>query len=213
MKSTLGILFVLFSLTSFAQFPAPSNFVFTYDYITIDDIGYCEGQTAYGPTYCSQFSWTVADINSTNAVFDHYNLYYYNYWGSQDTTILASTTEAFIEMEIGIMGELWITAVYSNPIGESEPSNIEINSDLPISIDENLPVNNINVFYDKNHQEIRIKNGEDISHLNVFDSQGKLVKSESSNKSSIKMNYLPQGLYIVEIHMNNQETIREKIIK
>lgn len=212
MKSTLGILFVLFSLTSFAQFPAPSNLNFNYEYITSNESGYCAEGWVNGPTYCSHFSWTAADTITTTANFEHYNLYYYRYWGSQDSSILATSIETVIDMEIGIMGELWVTAVYSDPIGESEPSNIEINDDLPISIDENS-LNKVSVFYNHNQQNIILKNTDAIAELNIFDSQGKQVKSLKAITNNININHLQKGLYLIEIHLKNKDIIRHKIIK
>jgi hypothetical protein len=212
MKTILGIFLLLSSLTTFAQFPVPTNFDFNYDYIMIDQSGYCAGQWVDGPTYCSHFSWAVPDTNSTNSILEFYNLYYYAY-GSEDTTILTSVIDTYFDMEIGIMGEIWVTAVYSNPEGESEPSNKIINEDLPISIDENILQKDLNVFYDSKQQEIIIENGKGITKINLFDSQGKLIQSQKSINERINIGNLQKGLYVIEIFLENQDVKRQKIVK
>ena len=212
MKTFIGILLVISSISTFGQFPEPTNFDFSYEYIMIYESGYCAGQWVYGPTYCSHFTWTAPDTNSTNSTLEYYNLYYYSY-GTQDTTILTTTTDSYFDMEIGIMGEIWVTAVYSYPDGESEPSNIIINEDLPISVEENHLKNELNILYDIKSQKITIVNGKDISKINIYNSQGKLVKSEKRANERININHLQKGLYIIEILLENQEAKRLKIIK
>ena len=212
MKTLLGILLVMSSLTSLAQFPEPASFDFGYEYIMIEEAGFCAGQWVSGPTYCSHFTWTVPDTNSTNSTLDYYKLYYYSY-GTEDTTILTTTTNTDFDMEIGIMGEIWVTAVYFNPVGESEPSNIIINSDLPISVEENPAQNGLDILYDIKNQEIIIINGNDISGVNIFNGQGKLIKSENTFSDRISISNLQKGLYIVEILSGNQVIKRRKIIK
>jgi len=212
MKTFLGILLVMSSLTSLAQFPEPTDFEFSYVYIMIDEAGYCAGEWVSGPTYCSHFTWTVPDTNSTNSTLDYFKLYFYSYL-TEDTTILTTTTNTYFDMEIGIMGEIWVTAVYLNPEGESEPSNIVINNDLPISVEENLSQKGFDIIYDIKNQEIIIINGKDISGVSIFNSQGKLIKSENSIRDRISINNLQKGLYIIEILSENQVVKRLKIIK
>ena len=212
MKTILGILLVMSSMTAFSQFPGPTNFDFSYEYIMIDESGYCAGQWVAGPTYCSHFTWTTPDTNFTNSTLEYYNLYYYSY-NTLDTTILTNTTDTYFNMQIGIMGEIWVTAVYSNPDGESEPSNIIINEDLPISVEENQLENELNILYDNINQKIKIVNGKDISRINIFNNQGKLIETEKRINESINIDHLRKGLYIIEIIKDNQEAIRQKIIK
>jgi hypothetical protein len=211
MKTRITVLLTILSLTTFAQFPEPTNLEFSFDYIMIDQSGYCAGQWVYGPTYCSHFNWTVPDTTSTTATLEYYNIYYYSY-GTQDTTILASLTETFFDIELGIMGEVWVTAMYSNPEGESEPSNIIINEDLPISVPENNQnVKNL-IRYDANSDFLLITNESNILKINIYNNQGKLVKSTKPINHKVRVNDLAKGLYIVEI-MDNYELKRHKIIK
>jgi hypothetical protein len=177
----------------------------------INESGECAGQWLYGPTYCSHFSWSAPDTSTSNANLEYYNLYYNPY--SQDTLILVSTTESYFDMEIGIMGEIWVTAVYTNPDGESEPSEILINEDLPIGIDENSEVDKALVYYDNKLQVIFVKNTKAISKINVYDIQGQLIQSKISKNNTIGFGQFPNGLYLVEIYLDNQKVLRRKIVK
>ncbi len=158
-------------------------------------------------------NWSAPDTLNIPSTFDHYNLYC-NFYG-QDTTLnlIASLTDTFFNIEAGFIGEMWVTAVYSDPAGESEPSNIIINESLPISINENQLENEMNIFFDKRNQEVVIENGDGISRINIFNCQGKLIKSNKTILNKINIENYPTGLYIVEIVKNNQEIIRHKIIK
>jgi hypothetical protein len=212
MKTLLGILFVMLASTAFAQFPPPTNFQFSYEYIMINESGECAGQWLYGPTYCSHWAWDEPDTNSTNAALENYKLYYFDFY-TRDTIVLATPVETYFDMEIGIIGEMWVTAVYSNPEGESEPSEILVNYDLPISIDENPGMEKIVVYYDNSFQEIRIENVEAVSEINIYNVQGQLVQSHQSTKSSVNVELLAKGLYVIEVLFGNQEVVRRKVIK
>lgn len=211
MKTFLGILLSISSISCFGQFPEPTNFEFNYEYIMIDDAGYCAGQYVYGPTYCSHFTWNAPDTLTTNAKLEYYNLYFYNYY-SQDTTILATTTDLYLDMEIGIIGEVWVTAVYSNPDGESDSSNVVINESLPISV-QTQELKELNMIYDNQSQQITILNAKDISTLNIYNSQGKLIKSGKPIDERISISQFQKGLYIIELVQENQQVKRLKIIK
>lgn len=214
MKNNLTILLLMLSITTLAQFPAPTNFEFSYEYIMIDQSGYCAGQWVYGPTYCSHFNWTAPDTTTTQATLDYYNLYY-NAYLYNDTILylFASTTDTFYDVEAGFIGEMWVTAVYSNPNGESDSSNMVINYDLPISVEENGLTEEFMILYDRKSQLISIKNGDRISKIRIIDIQGKLLKSLNFSNNKISLENLPTGLYIIEIFTDNSEVIRQKILK
>lgn len=212
MKTLLGILFVIIASTAFAQFPPPTNFQFSYEYIMIDESGECAGQWLYGPTYCSHFAWDVPNASLTTATLENYKLYYFDFY-TRDTIVLATPVEPFFDMEIGIIGEMWVTAVYSNPDGESAPSEILVNYDLPISIDESPSAEKRVVYYNQNLQAVIIEDADGVSEINIYSVQGQLVQSQKSAGSSISVEHLPGGSYVVEITFDNQQVVRQKIIK
>lgn len=213
MKTLIGVLLLFSSFSVFGQFPEPKNLEFGYTYIPIDDAGYCAGQWVYGPTYCSLFSWSPPDTSSANATFEHYKLYYYSYPPVQDTTILTTTTDTYFQMEIGILGEVWVTAVYSNPDGESPPSNIVVNEELPIAVQDNPLRDKLNILYDNLNQQITVTNPGDVSRINIFNMQGGLIISETKVNERIGISHLPEGLYVIELNSKDQTVTRLKIIK
>jgi hypothetical protein len=214
MKTTLIAAFLLASLTTMAQFPAPTNLEFEYQYIMIDQGGYCDGHWISGPAYCSHFNWSPPDTSTTEATLDHYNLYYNQYWYPDTTLVLyCSVQDTFFTVENGFMGEMWVTAVYSGPQGESGPSNIIINPDLPISVDQTgLPAKKL-LSFDSNLQIVRIDQSDKISSIKLYDSLGKLIKSYEPSLNIISVNQLVHGLYVIEIHDNNNRTEQLKFIR
>ncbi len=212
MKKYFIILLMMLSVTTFAQFPAPTDFVYSYNYIRIDEGGYCEGHWVLGPTYCSYFTWNAPDTTTTDAILDHYNIYFYNY-ETLDTIIMASLPELYYEEEFGAIGVMWITAVYTNPGGESGPSNIAVNESLPISVSEYKLTTENAIQYDQTTQEITIINEEKIGKINLYDSQGKTMISTKSVTNKICIENLSLGLYIIELITKDSKVIRQKIIK
>jgi len=207
------LFFLLFiSVSVFGQFPEPTNFQFSYQYISIGNVVTCGGETLVGPGYCSYFSWEEPDLSLTNATLDHYVIYYVSDYDPTTFNIIATTTNTSYEMEIGIMGVVWVTAVYTEPDGESQASNTVENHDLPISIEQTMKSNKNFAYYDKNNELLRIQVPDKIFQIKIFTSSGALVQ-RLYNQKQINMSSYPTGLYIVEILLNNQEPMRYKIIK
>jgi hypothetical protein len=212
MKITTIFFLVMLSMTTMAQFPAPTSFEFSFVYFNSNQSGYCDGQDIPGPAYCSHFQWVCPDTSGTDSQLDYYNIYYYDYF-SGDTSIIASVEEVNIEMVIGIIGEVWVTAVYSNPDGESSPSNKIINEDLPISIDENA-MNGEHVFYyDQINQTINFSDPSQIKEIKIIDIQGKTLKLLKYPEGKVSLNDLMTGCYFIEVKTKNSKSFREKIIK
>ncbi|HQV53737.1 MAG: T9SS type A sorting domain-containing protein [Flavobacteriales bacterium] len=212
MKAVLGFLLTIISISAFPQFPEPIGFDFIYHYFMIFEGGNCAGQPVVGPTYCSQFSWSAPDTSSTSATLEYYELHYYSYV-TMDTVILTTTTEMSFAMEIAIIGEVWVTATYVDPDGGSGPSNIIINNSLPISVEESQSQKPLSVSYDNVSQELFITNTNALDRVNIYDDQGRLMISEGSSKDKLNIADLVKGIYVIELVLNNNETVRQKIIK
>ncbi|MDD3876529.1 MAG: T9SS type A sorting domain-containing protein [Bacteroidales bacterium] len=207
-KYLLGV-FLMLSVYVMAQFPQPDNFYFSYQYYHINEDGPCGGQWIYGPTYCSHFSWSPPDTTSTAASLDHYNIYFNNY---TDTSLIASPTDTFYVTEGGFIGVMWITAVYSNPSGESAPSNIQINNDLPISIREMELEEMTEILYNPQDHAFYFKNINHIQSYSIYNLQGISMLFEKASNQLIKTSSLTLGLYIIEIITKDNQIIRRKII-
>jgi hypothetical protein len=206
-------LLLLISLNAFAQFPVPTDFQFNYTYIMIEQSGFCEGQVVGGPTYCSAFSWNAPDTTGLPSQLEFYRIYYKIYF-MQDSTpiIIAEVNETFHEMQIGILGEIWVTAVYSNPDGESEPSNIIINDDLPISIEEQNNTNQFQIIYDREKHCLNFSSVESDITIRIYDLNGRCIISTVYNGNDIQLVRLKQGLYILEAGLPDSKTIHKKIL-
>jgi hypothetical protein len=211
MKRNSTILFLLISLNALAQFPAPTNFSLQGHYVELDR---CEHCIVYyhdlcGPTYCSSFSWQ-APTETTTATFDHYNIY-----GKYENQIVFSATETTIShwAQIPPLGDFWVTAVYTNPSGESLPSNVVTGWEvLPTS---NSKVQSIieNIIFSSIEQTLMVNSNKTIMKMNLINSNGRLIKCIQNPSRITNISELPKGFYIVEVYCKNTDVLRQKIIK
>jgi hypothetical protein len=200
----------MISISMAAQFPAPDSLRYRGDYIELDAWGYCAGTTVFGPNYCTHLEWSPPDTTLTDASLTSYHIYY-SQKDRMDTTLLAVVTDTLYEEVFGLMGALWITAYYSNPEGESGPSNTVYNEELPIGIKEwELPGNRIQ--FDPESQCVSIPAGPYSCHVRIIDCNGKTVMS-GLNQARLCISGLPSGIYIVEATWNGSVQIRRKIMK
>lgn len=199
MKSFLLIPVILAPLFVAGQFPAPTNFEFSYTYFTIDGGGYCEGQYFSGPGYCSYFQWNAPDALPQNKQLLHYNLYFKGgpMWGDTSTVCFASTTETYYEIHQGFIGWMWVTAVYSDPAGESVASDTAFNADLPIGISQAAEKTPAKVWYDAGGQRIRFTNPAGTGTVYLYDCTGQMVRSVSAGNEMMTGD-LPRGVYLVK---------------
>lgn len=209
MKKVIFSLLILhiFCSTIYAQFNAPANFQFAYTYIMIGDAALCNGQMVSGPAYCSSFTWSPPDTTTTTATLDHYNLYHNDYSTSH---LIASVTDTFYIIVEGYIGYLWVTAVYTNPAGESDSSNVVLNEDLPVNIKEEQTTDDtfsFNIVQDK----IIISENHPMASLSLLDLTGKTVLSEHSGLNEIDIKNLSKGIYILEAITTSRKTFRRKV--
>ncbi|MFH2096251.1 MAG: T9SS type A sorting domain-containing protein [Bacteroidota bacterium] len=192
-------------------FPPPQNFQFSYDYISMGDWGICEGTIAYGPDYCSYFSWNTPDTSLTTATLDHYVLYYYDY-DISDTTVVTTTSDTSYEITQGFIGEMWVTAVYTGPDGESDSSNVIVNSDLPIGISEASQARQPVVFYQAESGVLMFENSDLISSFSIHDITGKSMKNGENPGGQISTKTLSPGIYIIRIEGTDKQSIKHRFL-
>ncbi|MCL2073545.1 MAG: T9SS type A sorting domain-containing protein [Marinilabiliaceae bacterium] len=201
------------------QFPAPQNFEMTYTYYKWDEWGMCAGDVVYGPTYCSTFQWEVPYLTETSAQLTGYNLYYYYtdvyYEGMEipidNVVLVAHTTNNYLQMEVGIIGLLWVTAVYTEPEGESVHSNYEFNDDLPISIDKS-EIPSYSIVYNQQERAVEIFGIENIKSIAIYGLDGILLNSIDDCNNIIEMKNISQGVYIIKITTETGNIISDKIV-
>lgn len=210
MKKTSTLILLLVSLNVFAQFPAPINFQYQQGYVHLNDCDFCLGRPLCGPISCSAFSWEAPNT-SIVATLDHYNIYNQN--ESNITRVLASVKDLNYFYPSGMLGKLWVTAVYTNPNGESLPSNILTGMGFATSIIQNSLPEKIVLRYDKNLQLLYINTSVKLTKVNMINTQGRIIKIYQHPVSNIALNNYPNGLYIVEIYNDDGRIFRQKIIK
>ena len=218
MKTKILLLLLQILFTSFicyAQFPAPRSLATNLEYIELGDWGYCCGNVVVGPVYCTDFNWD-APGSDTEATLKGYNVY--GYFGDykdgmeipfHEISIIAQTTDTYLQMEFG-SGVVWVTAVYSDPEGESEPSNIVVSGDLPLDIKE-VKIHNIFFTYNKQKNGIEIKGIENIASFRIFRLDGIEIPI-SDTSDFINTNSMEKGVYIIKIVTKYGGEISDKII-
>jgi hypothetical protein len=192
----------------------------SYKYIYLDDMGYCCGEFVWSPTYCTNFQWEMPDLSGTEAKLIGYNIYYYvtpyYYNGMEipdaEVNLIAQTTNTYWEEEIGIMGVVWVTAVYSDPEGESQPSNFVVNGELPTSIQQ-VGRQDLSIIYNKHRNNIEILGIKDITSVSIVRIDGIIIRSVfSSDFHSVDTKGIEKGIYMIHITIKDAESIRGKIM-
>jgi ligand-binding sensor domain-containing protein len=88
---------------------------------------------------------------------------------------------------------------------------------IPVSVKEYIKTeNNVKVFPNpvKDHFNIEIPAGMNISYIEIFTIQGNVIKSLkiTNNQNSIDMRNLPGGIYIIRLH-TDQGVVVKKMVK
>ena len=214
MKNFLTLCYMLLSLNLAAQFPAPSGLQFSYDYFPLNGGGYCNGQAVPGPAYCSFFAWTAPDFNTTEATFQYYQLYYREYFVPDSPVIVvASTPDTFLILQQGFVGAMWVTARYSDPDGESLPSDTVENTDLPIGLPESTSNDIQAFFYETATKTLRITDTYPESVLTIYNLSGTKVLQYNKAGCCTEVHALPKGLYIAELRTKGGLIFRIKFLR
>jgi hypothetical protein len=124
--------------------------------------------------------------------------------------IITQTVGIGLEMGSGFMGYTWVTAVYSEPDGESDPSNVEINLDgLPLGINKN-EIKTHSIVYNNQMKTIEVIGIENITSIDIFGIDGRLITSSKLNNIDVK--YLTNGVYIIKVTTKTGIIISDKLI-
>ena len=202
--------------TNNVQFPVPQNFHMSLNYISLGDWGVCEGEAVVGPYHCTTFQWNEPDLSETESQLVGYNIY--NYETMEELTeipfsegkIIVQTVSTNLTVGSGFVGYTWVTAVYSNPDGESAPSNVDENLDgLPLGI-KNNEIKTHSIVYNSQMKTIEIIGVENIASINVFGIDGRLITASELNNIDVK--YLPNGVYIIKVTTKTGKIISDKLI-
>lgn len=186
-------------------FPAPTNLDATISYIMMDEWTVCNGEVINGPGYCTSMHWNTPDTSQSEAHLKEYNIYYLDMF-EPTPNIFATTKDTVFTFSSGIMGQMWVTAVYENPTGESEPSNIYENNDLPINV-LNTSEASDPLKYNRKSQVISIDR-EQIMKLFIYNSIGQVVMAVDNPDEFISTSHLQPDIYfVVGITKTYQRTV------
>lgn len=184
----------------------PSNFEYSLTYIT-NGTANCAGETVDATTYCASFSWDAPDTAKTSATLSGYKIYYKPSEG--ETVVVAETDGTALQKEFGAAGDLWVVAVYSQPAGESEPSNILTGNDLPLAIQSTQKNGFI---YTPSSGTLSLAQNPDGLQIRLIDAKGQIVKTVKG-KSTITTSGLPKGIYFAEAVAGHKLIAQQKILK
>lgn len=171
------------------NFPSPQNFQIEACYNSNNDCGieYSEYDTI------NHYTFDVPNLENTDSELIGYNLYL------NDVVIEQLDTNDFTDLCPG-MGSCYVTALYTNPDGESAPSN-SCESTYLLSIDDfdepeiqiyPIPINNKN---------LQIVMPEKMISCQLFDASGKLILTTSH--SNINFQSIKKGIYHLKIKTEN----------
>jgi hypothetical protein len=207
MKNFTTSLFLLLSINVFCQFPAPSNLKMQVAYISLGNVGTCNGKGLTGPAYCVSAIFDAPNFGSTTSTFLFYKIYCNNV--CIDT--LYSTNQDGIPGGIGIY---YVTAVYSNPAGESVASNsneLTLNS-FPIKVNSIDKKQSVNVFYNKITSKINLSDIGDYNKYRIISLNSKVIQSGPLKTTTIDCYNISNGLYIIELSGGKNQHLNKKIV-
>lgn len=213
MKKQLILLGLLLSLSVYAQFPKPTNFGFSFIYMRMGQQTTCgTGSEDIGSgSYCSYFEWNTPDTSATTSHLEGYKVYYRNK-NDNSITVLSNLTDTSFHQRVGIMGKVWVTAIYSNPAGESSISNEIENLGLPINLNEVKQTSGKTVIYNTNTQSLTLKNVDNSQSVSIIDANGRLIR-KIINRKVIDVSDLNPGLYFVVYSDLELKISKDKFIK
>lgn len=196
-------------------FPPPKNFQAITNYILLGDDGMCEGRFVSGPYYCTYSVWEEPNLSETESQLIAYKLYYYP--SEQELEEIPFSEGIMITQTVNLghegggalLGYSWVTALYSNPDGESAPSNTVCYFDLPVGVAKH-EIKSHSIIYNNQIKSIKIIGIEDIASIHVVDIFGRLITSSKTNNLDIK--HLNDGVYIIQITTSTNEMISEKLL-
>ena len=208
MKKTILLLnfVIIFSFAYAQEFPSPQNFEIEVCYN--NPYGTCGFEyPEYSTIYTYRFN--TPDTAGIEATLIEYNIYYNNL--SNTTLVYTISDTIFTDLALDI-GELYVTAVYSEPEGESAPSNIVISEGNMLNIEKNDLQNEILIFPNplQLNQKLKIETTEQIEKITVLDITGKTIIK--TTKTEIDFYKQKTGVYFLKIETKNTIFTKKIII-
>lgn len=145
-----------------------------------------------GPNYCYFCNWEAPDTAHTPATLTGYRMY-------RDSVLFLSTTHTGVDTAGGYLAGFYVTAVYADPAGESEPSNVVVIGDLPIATGEAAAAPDIGIGFDLARRVLIIAGAEYARTLRVYNLQGVQVLSTKVVSMYPSVEGWTPGMYVVMV--------------
>lgn len=197
--SFVAIIFYQFVLGQ--TFPSPQNFNLASCYNN-----YPLGGTSCGPGFppfatVNYYSFEAPDLSGTSATLQGYNLYV-------DGTFLVNFTTTQYTGVCEQSGEYYVTAVYTNPSGESVASNKIFAGQLLSQ--QQFEITSIAIYPNPVTKKIlHISSPSAIHSVMVYNALGEAVAK--TNSADIDFQDFANGIYFVKI-INDTAVVVKKII-
>jgi hypothetical protein len=197
MKKSVFLLLCWFPMLVCAQFPAPQNFQINVNYIYLGESGWCNNQLVQGPTYCYLFGWEMPDTVGTIATLTGYRVY-------KNGLPFFQTTEMATEMAGAWFASFYVTALYENPAGESDSSNVVVINSLPISTGEVVENTGIRIGYVPMQRLLIVEGASPTCELQVYNMLGQQLRYQKPVSKVQFLDELRTGVYWVLVRGNNR---------
>jgi len=205
MKKAVILYLILFPVMIFAQFPVPDSFKIDVNYILMGNWDLCDGKVLEGPAYCNYFHWQAPDTANTPATLTGYRIY------KDDEFFLSTANTSVDSAGMYLHASFYVTAVYENPAGESEPSNVAVIEYLPMGVNDIFKEGRIGIRFDPGQQMLAIRGAEYVRALWVYNMQGGLVLFTDVVSEYQRLEGLTAGAYMVAVR-DNYGIISSKMI-
>ncbi|MCD4793337.1 MAG: T9SS type A sorting domain-containing protein [Bacteroidales bacterium] len=196
---------MIFSLVYSQEFPSPENFEIEVCYN--NPYGTCGFEyPEYSYVYTYQFN--TPDTAGIEADLIEYNIYFDNY---SDTSLIHTILDTIYTVSNFGIGQYYVTAVYSDPDGESSPSNIVelTDDDFPLFIENSDLQKEILIYPNPTNGKINILISEQIEKITICDISGKVILK--TTRKEINLSEQKTGTYFLKIETATS-ILTEKII-
>lgn len=207
MKTCFTLFVVALSCsTAYAQFPAPTDLTFSYQYNNTGQV-LCNGVEI--PLYadCSHFNWRAPDTTGIPATLVSYTVV----WDNYPVATVPDTSLAVVQ---GFIGNDWVIANYVDPDGSSYPSNIVYNGELPTTVQE-VAKPTVQVWPSVFDEFITVRPIDPAPlRLKLLDMQGRLVYEQSfAGETRMDLKGLASGSYTAFFWQGQQQIHRVQLVK
>ena len=192
MMKAIVLCIFLFPARAFAQFPAPVSFQIGVNYVLEGLWDLCDGQVLEGPAYCNYFYWQAPNTANTPATLTGYRIY-------KDDEFFLPTTNTSADTAGAYIGSFCVTALYENPAGESDSSNVVVISDLPMATEEIDVDKRIHIRFNQSQQALIIQGAQYARALWVYNMQGAQVLFTDAVSTYLRLEGLAPGIYLVVV--------------